>query len=161
MIRLRGGPIKQTDVLTLRGADEIRAMFKKIPEDVQKQIEKGAMKESINELFSAVSASAPAQTGELRGSIKKSVRKRSKKGVVKGSVFSTAFYSRFIEYGFIHTSHGKKNAAGKVIKGSKKPTSRGHVPPNPFMRSAIARLAQSIVDKFVDSIRAGVEAAKK
>jgi len=146
MTRIIGQGI-DTETFVLNGAEEIKAMLKKLPEKLGKKIERKAMVIAGKEVHEEVLRRVPVKSGHLKASIKYKVRKKGHQYI--GSITvggKDAWHARFIEYGFVHTGHKIKGKAGK-------PTSRGHVPGRKFMRGAIASKAQSVVDIFTDTLK--------
>jgi HK97 gp10 family phage protein len=139
--------ITTTDMLNLRGADELKAMLKQLPEKLGRKIERKAMVVATEAVHTEVLRRVPTKHGDLKASIKVKVRKKRQQYI--GSITAggeKAYHAQFIEYGFVHTGHKIKGKDGK-------PTSRGHVPGRKFMRGAIASKAQSVVDIFTDTLK--------
>jgi len=89
---------------------------------------------------------APVDSGALRDSIRATISVNAKReSLVIRAGNKEAWYAHLVEYGFMHTSHGKR-------KVDRKPTSRGFVNGKAFMRNTLAMKADTVVDLFSDAV---------
>lgn len=132
--------------LKIKGLGELRDQLKALPGKTRARIAKKALKEAAELIRQEVVARTPRKDGFLQASIKTKVSvsaKREQAQITAGD--ARAWYAHLIEYGFVHTGHGRK-------KSDRKPTSRGRVEGKAFMRGSAEAKFEPTVDVFEKTV---------
>lgn len=147
--------VTQTDTFKINGAEELKALFKKLPEKVGNRLQRKALVKANKILIDEVIKNVPVDEGALRASIEGKIRKRGHQYIAQVMAGGEqAWYAHLVEYGFVHTGHKTTSKiTGKKIQKSQKPTSRGHVPGKKYLRGSLANKAQTIIDTLTDSMK--------
>lgn len=136
--------------MKITGLEQVKAELAKLAPEVRAKVARKALKESSKALEDEVRNNAPVDSGRLKQSVRTRVSvtpgRESARVLVGGDL---AWYAHLVEYGFTHTSHGKK--------ANRKPTSRGAVEGKAFMRKAAERLFEPTVAAFEAAVKEAVE----
>ncbi len=136
---------------------QIEAALSALPERVSGRILKRALQDAASIVQESIAALAPQRTDEptpssnglppgiLRADIQTEVRISGRDGAIAkiGPTDLTAHVARWIEKGFILTTHGRKRSRRQIKQ----------IPGRHFMASGFDESAQSALDTLIESLR--------
>lgn len=137
--------------MKMRGLDELVRVLKEMPDKTRAKISRQALRQSAELMKQEVIARTPRKDGFLQASIRTKVQvgvNFERALIIAGD--ARAWYAHLMEYGFVHTGHGKK-------KKERKPTSRGKVEGKAFLRGAAEAKFEPTVDLFEKTVGEVIE----
>lgn len=132
--------------IEIKGLNNIVATMKSFTAKEAFKVSRKGLSAGKQTLVHTAKRLAPVDSGALRDSIRASISANAKRErLVIRAGNKEAWYAHLVEYGFMHTSHGRR-------KVDRTPTSRGFVNGKAFMRNALAMKANRVVDLFSKTV---------
>jgi HK97 gp10 family phage protein len=141
--------------MKLQGMEGVKGLMKGLPEQVQKKIARETLKKAGATMAQEVKNRVPVDSGALKNSIKTRISLKGKFQTVSIEAGGKdAWYARLVEYGFNHTSHGKKKQDRKV-------TSAGFIQGRAFLRNSAAAKFEDVIASFEKDLVLAIDTAMK
>lgn len=131
--------------MKLRGNEMLKEQLKRLSDKARRRVSRKALKESAAIVEAEAKSNCPIGSGALMGSIKTKVTVGTvREQAVISAGDAVAWYAHLVEFGFVHTGHGRR--------GQRKPTSRGVVEGKAFLRNAIESTFEETLDIFEETL---------